>query len=109
MCETSAPFRSGKWPGRRRCSSVAHEADEDVFERGLLGVEVLELDAQFIEPAQQAGNSGFTGLRVEGINQLITAGAEIERIAVEAVGHLVERRLQFKRQLLLAEFAHQRL
>src|SRR5262249_53285803 len=108
-CETSAPFQNGRWPEWRRRSLAMHQGNEDVLQRALLGVEVFEIDVEFVQPAQQAGDAGFGSLRVKRIDKLMAIAGEFEMIAVQAIGHFVERRLQFERQLLLAELLHQGL
>src|SRR5687768_10939914 len=42
---------------------------EDLLQRALAGMQILEVDAQLAQALQQRGDSGFLGLRVEGIDQ----------------------------------------
>ena len=56
------------------------------------GVQVLELDAVFVELAQQPGDAGFGGLRVEGVDELGAVLHELERQAGEPRRNGRERR-----------------
>ena len=54
-CATCAPSRSGRWRGSRRAfmGLRPHQADEDLLERALGGLQVLEVDAGVAQPPQQ--------------------------------------------------------
>src|SRR5258706_271414 len=49
---------------------VLQQGDEDILERALAGVQVLEGDAQLGEPAQQQGDARLLVLRVEAVLEL---------------------------------------
>src|SRR3546814_13528101 len=58
---------------------AVHEADEDLLQRTLAGIEVLEVDAVRGQPAQQVGDAGFLGLGVEGVDQRLAIVGQLER------------------------------
>ena len=86
---------------------VAHQADEDIFERTLPRLQVAEADVGFAEVAQQSGDPGALGLRVIGEHQVGAVGRQHHRVPCERGRHGIQPLLQMQDQLLLAELAHQ--
>src|SRR5688500_12547868 len=91
-CGTCAPFRSGRSRGSRgsscaRLPVLADQADEDVLQRTLAGVQVLEVDAVLREAAQQRGDAGFLRLHVEGIDQRMAVFGQLQRVVGKIVGN----------------------
>ena len=62
-------------------------------------MQVLELDAAFVELAQQCRNAGFRGLRVEGVEQLGAVLHQFQRQAGESRRDHRERTLQVANRL----------
>src|SRR4249919_123333 len=94
-------------PSCVRSRRLPHQADEDVLERGLARMQVLEVDALLVEPAQQRRDAGLLGLRVEGVDERVAIVGQRQRQVREAIGNAFERHLQLDRQLLAAQLAHQ--
>ena len=54
------------------------EADEDVLERALPGVQILEGDSDVAHSAEQGRDSGAVGGAVEHVEKLMTLGPQLE-------------------------------
>src|SRR5262245_39669290 len=94
-CGTCAPSRSGRSRGLRGSSwPPPHQADEDVLERALARSQILEVDAELAELAQEAGDPGLLALDVERVGQGLAAGRQLERVSGERLGEAAQRRLQ---------------
>src|ERR1044071_3208883 len=107
-CGTSATSRRNRSSGSRRCSSPgAHQVHENVLERALFGAQVLEVDAELVELSQQARDAGAVRLRVEGVDEIVAVGGQLELPPRELRGHAFERVLQMQSELLAAELAHE--
>src|SRR6185437_8082226 len=104
-CGPSRTCRSRGW--HERSSVAPHQVDEDVFERRLRGVDVLETDAGRAELVEQRGDAGALAAGIVGVDQLSSVLAERQMVRGERGWHGVERLLQLQRELLLAELAHQ--
>src|SRR5437763_1985432 len=108
------PARS--WPrpfmGARQSITLAgtlvHEADENVFERALARVEVLEGDALVAQPPQQRRDAGALGIGVELIFELGPFRLQLQRPFRKRAGYLAHRLGEVQRQRLAAELLHQR-
>src|SRR5579875_4141346 len=85
----------------------SHEAHEDLLERALARVEVLEVDALLAEPVQEVGDAGLAACGIEGIDQLVPAGRELDRLCGERRRNAGERPFQMQGQALAAELPHQ--
>ncbi len=88
---------------------LPHQADEDVLQRALAGLQVLEVDARLAEPAQQrrrcrCARPGRRRCRPARCRRP-TAPADQ---SASAAGMACQRALQVQGQLLLAELLHQR-
>ena len=59
-----------------RSFAVAHQAHEDVLERALPGVQVLEADAEIAQALEQGRNALALLVGVEGVFQLAAAGLQ---------------------------------
>src|SRR5207302_8772354 len=87
--------------------SLSHQIDEDVFERGLRRVQVAEPDTCDAEVLEQGGDTGALALGIVGVDDFVAAGRKRQPMAGERLRYGVEPLLQVKRQLLLAELAHE--
>src|SRR5207244_7604168 len=67
--------------------SLAYKVDENIFQRGLRGVQVAEADARLAHVVEQAGDAGALGARVIMVNQLRAVGAERQVIGGELRRH----------------------
>src|SRR5262245_29596640 len=103
MC---GPSRTGRWRGSRGDSLRPHQADEDILERRLRGIEVGEADAGVAQVAQEAGDAGALALGVVIVDELASLVAEFEMIGRERLGYSVELALQMQRQAFPAELLH---
>jgi hypothetical protein len=65
---------------------VAHQADEDVLQRALLGLQVLEGDAGGVQVLQQFGDAGVLALGVVGVDQRVAARWTAPAAAASASG-----------------------
>ena len=59
-----------------------HQGNEDVFERGLLGVEVFVVDAKFADALQEAVDAGVACIGVKAVDELTAFVGEFDVIAV---------------------------
>src|SRR5262245_29435892 len=66
---TFATSRTCRLHESRGCSWPAHQADEDLLERALARLQVLEVDAQLGQLTKQAGDGRAVITRVERIDQ----------------------------------------
>src|SRR6478672_1313262 len=92
----SGASRTCRWPRRPASScgylpTVLDQADEDVFQARLLGVEILEANAGVPHCREQRRDPGALGLGVEFIGERGAAVAEARRPVSQARGHLAER------------------
>src|SRR6185295_7703293 len=106
-CARCAPFRSCRWR-RWRASSCAlpHQVDEDVFERALRGLQILEAYPGGGEVVQESRDTGALGFGVIAVDQLPAALRERQAVGGEPrrdCAHLLQ---EVKRQLLPAELLH---
>src|SRR5690606_3827977 len=99
--------RARSRPRNRRRVPVAKEPDEDVLERALLRVQVLEVDPVLPEPPEQLGDSGRLAPRVERIDEPGSVGGELEPQRRELGRHARERLSELEQKLLLPELLHQ--
>src|SRR5215472_1959655 len=84
-CGTCAPSRSGRSPGSRaRSCALAHQADEDVLERALARMQVLDVDVQLAQALEQPGYAGLAAAGIEGEDQSVPVITQLERIPCEA-------------------------
>src|SRR5688572_1000840 len=108
MCAASAPSRIGRSPRWPEGSSVSpHQIDEDVLERALRGVQVLEPDACARQIGEQAGDAGARTLCVVGIDELAAAIGERKAMSIEFRRYGIERLMQLERHLFPPELVHQ--
>src|SRR4051812_29490235 len=83
-CGRCAPSRTCRWRGWRGDSCVRpHEADEDLFERALPRLQILELDPELGELAEQRRDAGTLVLGVEREDELLALARQLERVAGE--------------------------
>ena len=86
---------------------LVDQADEDVLERALAGVQVLEADAEVAHPPEQGRDAGPLGIGVEGVEQFVAVGLERQvpfgELGRDRLHHLGE----VQGQLLAAELLHQ--
>ena len=73
-----------------------HQADENVFQRTLGGVEVVEPDAGVPEVAQQTGNAGALALGIVSVGQFVALIRKFEIVAGERSGKRLTVHLQGK-------------
>src|SRR5205085_3963814 len=97
-CARCAPSPTGIWPRPRDSSCVLpHQVDEDILERALRGVDVLQPDVLAEQSFDQPGHAAVLALRLVGVDQ---------RVAVVGQGQVV--RCKFRRNggelLLQLEF-----
>src|SRR5690606_28243159 len=85
------------------------QADEDLFQRALARLEVLEVDPELIQLPQETRNARRLVLRVEGVDQRRAVARQLELAMRELRRNALERMLQMQSELLAAELAHQRL
>src|ERR1700675_1235038 len=85
---------------------LAHQTDENILQRALLGLQILDHDRQLAQALEQLGNIDAVRAvcRVYKIHAL---GLEFEIPGTQFGGDSIERCLQMQGQLLLAEFFHQ--
>src|SRR5262249_41710318 len=103
-----APSRRGRWPvWRKGSSTIPQEPDEDLLERALVGVEVLELDPRLGDILEKLGDAGVISLGVIGEDELAAAIGDIEAVGAEPRGYGPDRLGELERELLLAELAHE--
>src|SRR5205814_5686101 len=88
-------------------SLLLHETDEDVFERALRRLEILENDSGVAQPVEQSHDAGSLAFRIVRIRQLGAAVCELKVIRAEWRRKLRQRLLQLQRQPLLAKLLHQ--
>src|SRR3954447_2865521 len=100
-------FRVGRLGGSWRVPRLVDEADDNVLERALLRVEVLEADAGVAYPPEQRGHPSALGIGVEHVEQLVAVRLERE-VPFRKLGRDRRHRLdEVQGQLLLAELLHQ--
>src|SRR6185369_15389571 len=92
---------------RADSSIFLHQADEDVLERALCRLEILEANAGVVELLQQPREPRAVTVGIVGIRELAAVGRALERVARQRSGNLGQRLLQLQRQLFAAELAHQ--
>src|SRR4051812_40261666 len=99
-CETSATSRRSRSSGSRKCSSPgAHQTHEDFLERALLGAQILEVDAELAELPQEPGNPGAVRLRVEGVDEIVAVGGQLQLPTCKLRRDALERVLQMQGEL----------
>src|ERR1700685_4044790 len=104
----SAPSRNDRSPGSRvRSCTCAYQADEDILERALAGMQILDFYVQFAQTLEQRWDTAFLAVGVKGQHQRVALVGQFQREASERCGHLRQRLLQLQWQLLLAELAHE--
>src|SRR5690606_31620135 len=85
------------------------QADEDLFQRALARLEVLEVDPELIQLPQETRNARRLVLRVERVDQRRAVARQLELAMSELRRDSIERMLQVQGELLAAEFLHERL
>src|SRR6185312_12077336 len=106
-CGRCGPFRIDRWRGWLEHSWRVHQADEDVFERRLAGVEIGEADTGGSEVAEQAGDAGTLAPGVVVVDQRAAAVAKIEAIGCKLRRDRLQAAQQMDRQALLAQLLHE--
>src|SRR5919109_457850 len=87
--------------------AVAHQADEDVFERALIRVQILELNPEFAQPFDQGRNVPAFLIAVKGVFQLVPGRLARQSPVAQLQRNRRQRLEQAKGQLFLAELFHQ--
>src|SRR5262249_28843885 len=103
----SAPSRICKSPLLPAGSLRPHQIDENILERALRGIEVLEPDAGAGKISEESGDARPWALRVVGVDQLAAAIGERQMVAVEFGRNGSDRVMELQCELLLAELVHQ--
>src|SRR3954452_11194146 len=85
----------------------SHKIDENIFQRTLRGVEVLEGEAALAELLEQGGDAGALPLGVVGVNQLAPAIGQRQVIGRKRVRYNLDALVEMELQLLLAELVHE--
>ena len=70
-------------------------------------MQVAESDTREIEILEQGGDAGALALRVVGVDDFATAGGKRQSMRRKGLRYRLEPFLQVKRQLFLAELAHE--
>src|SRR5690349_3786511 len=89
----------------RRSSLVRYQSDEDVLERALRRLKILEANSAPGQVPEERGDGAAVALFVVGIDQI--GAFELEPVGGERRRKDRQRLLQVQRQLLLPELAHQ--
>src|SRR4029077_16581893 len=107
-CAASAPSRICKSRESPEGSfSLPHQIDEDVLERALRGLQILESDAGVVQVLQQSGDAGPLALAIVSVDELVTVGHERKVMAGKLGRKGIELLMQLQGQLLLAELVHE--
>src|SRR3546814_2020966 len=87
-CARSAPFQRRRSRARRASSRSCafslrtirfmHQPDENILERALPGMQVLEADPDVAHPAEQRGHPRRLRLAVEFIDELVPVARKLE-------------------------------
>ena len=85
------------------------EADEDLFERALVRVEVGEIDAEIAQAGEQRRHAGALGVAIEDVAQLTPVGDQLQLPIGEFGRDGGEGGSKLDGQLLAAELLHQRM
>src|SRR5437016_1781883 len=89
--------------------SLLDEAHEDLLERALARLEILEVDAEIGQLAEQRRDlRALVARGVEDVDEPRASFGELEAVARERVRHPVERTLELEDELFFPELLHQR-
>src|SRR5918999_4991772 len=91
-----------------RSGALAYQADENILERALTRVQILEPDPEIADPSQQRGDPRAFGVGVENVFEFGSAVLQRETPVGEFGGDRCHRLLQMESELFLAELFHQR-
>src|ERR1700722_3611129 len=91
-----------------RAAALADQADEDIFQRALVRVQVLVAHPQVAHSPKQGGNAGTLSVDVETVFQLVAVSRQLQPPVPQPGRDLGHALLQLQRELLLAELFHQR-
>src|SRR5215472_12699760 len=87
--------------------AFAHQAQENILEGALSGVEVLELDSKLAQALQQHGNLRMLLIGAVGVFQFVSRAVERQAPVLQFAWNCHERLWQNQRELLLTELFHQ--
>src|SRR5204863_8650812 len=104
-CAPSRTCRSHGW--RERSLVLPQQADEDIFQRALRRLQILEPDSCLVQIVEQRGDAGALALRVVRVDQLAAVAGKPQMMAGKLGGYRVQRIVQLQSQLLPTELAHQ--
>src|SRR5947209_2002589 len=104
MYARTSPSRTCRLRGLRGSSpSLLYQTDENVFQRALFRVDILEFYAHSVEVGEQSGYVCALSLRVVCVDQFATICRKFQFIVSKVARDPVELAMQLQRQLLLAE------
>ena len=83
-----------------------YQADKNLFEGTLPGLQVPVLDTQIAKSAQQAGDAGLLLLGVEGVYQLVAIIGQFQGFQGELTRYPVQLLLPVEPQLFPAQLGH---
>src|SRR5258705_13911886 len=107
-CARRAPSQTNRSPAPRICSSLRpHQTYENFFQRTLRGMEIAEADATLAEIAEQGRYAGALCLCVIGVDEFASISRKGQIVRRKLLRYRFEPVVEVKRQLLLAELAHQ--
>src|SRR5690606_20932634 len=99
MSSSCGPFRTGRWRVWRADScGVLDEADEDVFQRALPGLQVAELDSGLLQVVQQSGDVAVLAARVISVDELVAVFGKPQVVGVQRRRNLGQRLCELERQ-----------